>query len=63
MCCLFTTLVLLGPRFGILVWWIIQPARWNLAFETFFWPFMGFLFFALDNVNVRGCFYRWYYLV
>ena len=44
MCCLFTTLVLFGPRLGILVWWLIQPARWNLAFETFLWPLLGFLF-------------------
>ena len=44
MCCLFTTLVLFGPRLGILVWWLIQPARWNAAFETFLWPFLGFLF-------------------
>ena len=44
MCCLFTTLVLFGPRLGILVWWLIQPVRWNLAFETFIWPFLGFLF-------------------
>jgi hypothetical protein len=44
MCCLFTTLVLFGPRLGILVWWLIDPIRWNQAFQSFFWPFLGFLF-------------------
>ncbi len=44
MCCLFTTLVLFGPRLAILFWWLIQPVRWNLAFETFLVPFLGFLF-------------------
>ena len=44
MCCLFTTLVLFGPRLAILVWWLIAPARWNLAFDTFLWPLLGFLF-------------------
>ncbi|NOX61110.1 MAG: hypothetical protein GXP42_04070 [Chloroflexi bacterium] len=44
MCCLFTTLVLFGPRLGILVWWLIQPIRWQATFETFLWPFLGFLF-------------------
>lgn len=44
MCCFFTALVLFGPRLGILVWWLIQPVRWNAAFETFIWPFLGFLF-------------------
>ncbi len=44
MCCLFTTLVLFGPRLGILIWWLIQPLRWNAAFESFLWALLGFLF-------------------
>ena len=44
MCCLFTVLVVLGPRAAILVWWLIDQVRWNLAFDTFIWPFLGFLF-------------------
>ena len=44
MCCVFTSLVLLGPRAAILFWWLFQPARWELAFDSFFWPFVGFLF-------------------
>ena len=50
MCCLFTTLVLFGPRLGILVWWLIQPVRWNAAFETFIWPFLGFLFLPWTTI-------------
>jgi hypothetical protein len=45
MCCLFTTLVLLGPRVAILVWGLAQPVRWEAAFSTFVWPLLGFLFF------------------
>lgn len=44
MCCLFTTLVLLGPRVAIILWWLMQPLRWQAAFETFLWPLLGFLF-------------------
>ena len=33
MCCLFTTLVLFGPRLGILVWWLLNPVRFELAFD------------------------------
>lgn len=44
MCCLFTVLVFLGPRAGILVWWLLQPARWNAAFQNFLWPLLGFIF-------------------
>lgn len=44
MCCLITTLFLLGPRAAILVWWLINQPRWNLAFDTFLWPLLGFIF-------------------
>ena len=44
MCCLFTTMVLFGPRLAILVWWLINPVRFSLAFSTFIWPLLGFLF-------------------
>jgi len=44
MCCLFSALVLLGPRAGILIWWLLEPAKWNLAFQTFIWPLVGFIF-------------------
>jgi hypothetical protein len=43
MCCLFTAVVLVGPRFGIIVWGLAQPARWELAFDTFVWPMLGFI--------------------
>jgi hypothetical protein len=44
MCCLFTVLALLGPRAAILVWWLLDPLVWQRAFDTFIWPFLGFLF-------------------
>ena len=44
MCCLFTALVLLGPRAVIVIWWLFEPLRWNAAFDTFIVPFLGFLF-------------------
>jgi len=44
MCCFATILVFLGPRAGILVWWLINPVRWQLAFQNFIWPLLGFIF-------------------
>jgi len=38
MCCLVTTLLLLGPRLAILVWWLIDSVRFKLAFSTDVWP-------------------------
>ena len=42
MCCLVAALFALGPRAAILVWWLIEPARWNVTFDTWIWPFLGF---------------------
>jgi uncharacterized BrkB/YihY/UPF0761 family membrane protein len=52
MCCAFLALVLLGPRVFGAFWWIFQPARWQLAFSSFFgggslwwiWPVLGIIF-------------------
>jgi hypothetical protein len=40
--CLFLLLMFLGPRFGILVYWLGWPARWELAFDTAIVPIIGF---------------------
>ena len=43
MCCAVAILFAFGPRAAILVWWLIEPIRWGAAFDTFLWPFLGFL--------------------
>ncbi|HEX5038822.1 MAG TPA: hypothetical protein VFW95_01640 [Candidatus Limnocylindria bacterium] len=42
--CFFLTLLLLGPRAILLIWWIANPVLWAAAFGTFIWPLLGFLF-------------------
>jgi hypothetical protein len=42
--CVFFTLLLAGPRAAILIWWLINPDRWDNAFDTFIWPLLGFIF-------------------
>ena len=44
MCCFFTALVFLGPRAGVLVWWLINPLRFNIAFNTIILPILGIIF-------------------
>jgi hypothetical protein len=44
MCCVFTILVLLGPRFAGAIWWLVQPARWQLVFQNWLWPLLGIIF-------------------
>ena len=44
MCCILTTLFLLGPRFAVLVWWLFNPYRFSAAFTSFLWPILGIIF-------------------
>lgn len=45
MCCLLTVLFFIGPRAGILIWWLLNSVRWEVAFPgSFIWPLLGFLF-------------------
>lgn len=44
MCCFFAALLFFGPRLAILVWWIFSPLYIGAAFDTWFWPLLGFIF-------------------
>jgi hypothetical protein len=41
--CLIFTLLLLGPRAALLLGYFVWPARWELAFDSFLWPALGFV--------------------
>jgi len=52
MCCLLAVLMLVGPRAGILVWWIMDSARWMLAFnDSWLWPLLGFIFLPWTTLS------------
>ena len=44
MCCFFTALLLVGPRLGALVWWIINPIYVNAAFDHWIWGLLAWIF-------------------
>jgi hypothetical protein len=44
MCCILSALAGLGPRLAILVWYLVNPQRWQGAFEAWIWPLLGSLF-------------------
>ena len=43
MCCFITALVFVGPRLGLLVWYLFNPVYVGAAFDSFFWGFLGWL--------------------
>ena len=45
MCCFLAALMFFGPRLGVLVWWLFQPARFTAAFTNgWILPLLGFIF-------------------
>lgn len=45
MCCLFAVLIFLGPRVAGVLWWLVQPSRWSMAFNNnILWPILGLVF-------------------
>jgi hypothetical protein len=44
MCCIFASLVLLGPRIVAGLWWLFRPVLWQSAFSSFIWPLLGLIF-------------------
>jgi hypothetical protein len=43
--CLLLTSIFAGPRVGVVLWWLINPDRWDRAFDELLWPLLGFVFF------------------
>jgi hypothetical protein len=41
--CLLLSVLFLGPRFGLFVYWIGWPARWELVFDGWLAPLIGFV--------------------
>ncbi len=44
MCCFFTTVLLLGPRAAIMIWWLIRPVYYQVVFNNIIWPILGVIF-------------------
>ncbi len=44
MCCALTTLFFFGPRVALLVWWLIHPGLFRLAFNHWVLPLLFAIF-------------------
>lgn len=50
MCCLLTVLLFLGPRAALGLWWLFDMQRFNIVYNTFVLPFLGFLFLPFTTI-------------
>jgi len=44
MCCLVALLMVVGPRFTAIAWWLFDGARWGEVFGSFVVPLLGIVF-------------------
>ena len=44
MCCFITTIMLLGPRAAIVIWWLLRPVYFRAVFLGMIWPLLGMIF-------------------
>lgn len=50
MCCLLTVFLFLGPRAALALWWLVDMTRFNVVYNNFFLPFLGFLFLPFTTI-------------
>jgi hypothetical protein len=43
-CCLVALAGLVSPRLVLILWWLIDSARWSSVFDNLIVPVLGFLF-------------------
>jgi hypothetical protein len=51
MCCVLSILLFLGPRAWIVIWWLVDPARWERVYSHFIVPFIGFIFLPWTTIT------------
>jgi hypothetical protein len=44
MCCLVALAGLVSPRLVLVLWWLLDSARWSALFDNLIVPVLGFLF-------------------
>jgi hypothetical protein len=43
-CCVLTVLLLAGPRAAIVIWWLVDQARFSNTFDNLILPLLGLIF-------------------
>lgn len=51
MCCVISTLIFLGPRAGLLIWWLINPSRFSLVYTNLILPILGTIFLPVTTLT------------
>src|SRR4051794_40217858 len=50
MCFIYLVFLFVGPRAGLALWWLLDQARFNLVYDNFVLPLLGFIFMPVTTI-------------
>jgi len=50
MCCVISSILFIGPRAGLLVWWLFNPGRFSMVYTNLLWPILGTIFLPVTTL-------------
>jgi hypothetical protein len=51
MCCVISSIFFLGPRAGLLIWWLVNPVRFTTVYSNLILPILGTIFLPLTTLT------------
>jgi len=51
MCCVISTLFFLGPRAGLLIWWLVNPGHFGIVYNNLMLPLIGAIFLPATTLT------------
>ncbi len=51
MCCVISALFFLGPRAGLLIWWLVRPGRFSMVYNNLLLPLIGMIFLPVTTLT------------
>ena len=50
MCLIYLVLAFVGPRAALALWWLVDQARFNIVYNSFILPLLGFIFLPVTTI-------------
>jgi hypothetical protein len=51
MCCVISSIFFIGPRAGLLIWWLVDPGRFGLVYNNLLIPILGTIFLPVTTLT------------
>jgi len=51
MCCVISSIFFIGPRAGLLIWWLVNPGRFHMVYSNLLLPIIGTIFLPITTLT------------